>query len=136
MQIQKINGKQSPNFGTAVTIKTRSDLVGLRLLKLGDLLQAQAHPQFSCLHFGLMSREHDGLYKVIIGDGNHKELIHACRTMSGVGCLKSKTMKFVEETVDKEGKEPVYINKLEQILDLPMFANCRDAIAKMIASLD
>lgn len=135
MQVQRLNGYQNQNFGTAVTIKTGNDSVARGLRALGDLLEAQAHPQFRYLHLGVLTRERDGFYKGIIGDEDHKELIQACRAMSGKGDLRSQTMKFFEETVDKEGGEPVYINRLDQILNIPIFAKCRDAIAKMIAGI-
>lgn len=135
MQVQKINSQQNPNFGAAVTIKTRNDSVAQGLMKLGDLLQAQAPPQFGYLHIGLLTRERDGFYKGIIGDGDHKELIQACRAMSGEDVLRSQTIKFVEETVDKEGIKPVYINRLDQILSIPIFAKCRETIARMIAQI-
>lgn len=134
MQIQKVNSQQNPNFGTAVTIKTGNLETAKKLMSLGTLLQEQAKPQFRYLHLGIETGP-KGLFKGIIGDREHGELIQGFQVMSLWNNLRMKTAQFIERTVTEEGNKPVIITSIEQILDLPMFANCRDAISTMIAGL-
>lgn len=81
MQIQKYNGYQSPNFGTAVTIKTDDLEVASKLVQLGELFHKQAHPKFR-----YMPRGHEmgpkGLCRGVMGDGDHKEVIEGFQSLS------------------------------------------------------
>lgn len=134
MQIQKANSQQNPNFGTAVTLKTDDFKVVQKLVELGNLFHEQAHPKFEYFHVGLEVRP-SNLFKGIIGDGDHKEVIEGFHKLSLSNRLRPQMSEFITKAVEKEGNKPVIITRIEQILDLPLFANCKDTIAEMIAKL-
>ena len=134
MQIQKCKGYQNQNFGTAIPIRTNNEATAIRLMSLSSLLQQEVKPPFIYLHLACKTGQED-LHKGIIGTKEHEELIKGFKVLSLWNPLREKMARFIERTVDEEGSKPVVIDRIEQILDLPMFANCRDTIAKAIACI-
>lgn len=133
MQIQRVNPQQDQSFGTAVTIKTANDKIARKLLKLGELFSEQNHPEFRFLFTGIEGNS--DMFKGILGDKDHKEVIAGVQKLSLGNRLRQKVVKAICEAVKEEGDKPIVIESMEEILDLPIVANCRDSIAKIIASI-
>lgn len=132
MQVQKYNGYQNPNFGTAVPITTTNPEIAIKLVRLGDLLHSTAHPQFRYLHLGCDIE--DG-FRGIIGDKDHKEVIAGIQTLSLGNRLRQGMIGHFKQVVDQEGNQPQNITKLTDLLNLQIFANCREAIAEVLTRL-
>lgn len=133
MQVQKYNGYQSPNFGTAIPITTNDNKIAIQLMRLGKLLHQQANPQFRYLP---LTRSKEGsAFRGIFGDGDHKEVIESIQLLPYSNRLRPRMVDCFERTVSEESNQPQNITNLLDILNLPIFANCREEIVKTIRQL-
>lgn len=137
MQIQRVNSQQNPSFGNVATVRTSNFETMRKLIELGKMFDAQSAPEFRYLHGGSNnSMRRKEFFKGFFGDKEHKEFIEAFNSLPSGNRLRPKFGRLVGRTFAEEGGKPVVINKIEEILNLPIFANCREAIAKMIASIN